>query len=203
MNMLLRVKAVGPWRMNAYALVCPATLQSVLIDPGDEPRALDALLEGTRPAAILITHSHPDHVGALEVMRARLQVPVMAHPALAGAAIDRTLADRDRVAVGEHWLKVHNAPGHTADQLCFAIEQDDRVIVGDTIFEGGPGKTWSPEDFRTTLDTLRRVVLAWPDDTRCYPGHGNPFRLGDIRNAVEAFIAKDHDRFCGDATWGM
>jgi hydroxyacylglutathione hydrolase len=79
MDMLLRVQAVGPWRMNANALACPVTMQSVLIDPGDEPHALDALLEGTRPVAILITHFHPDHIGALKVMRARLQVPVMAH----------------------------------------------------------------------------------------------------------------------------
>jgi glyoxylase-like metal-dependent hydrolase (beta-lactamase superfamily II) len=189
--------------MNAYALVCPASRRSVLIDPGDEPRALDALLEGTHPVAILLTHSHPDHVGALEVMRARLKVPVMAHPAFSGADIDHALADGDRVTVGEHRLKAHHAPGHTPDQVCFEVEQDDRVIVGDAVFEGGPGKTWSPEAFRTTLDTLRRVVLAWPDETRCHPGHGAPFRLGDIRSAVEAFVARDHGRFCGDATWGM
>jgi glyoxylase-like metal-dependent hydrolase (beta-lactamase superfamily II) len=73
MEMLLRVRAVGPWRMNAYALVCPATMQSVLIDPGDEPRALDVLLEGTRPAATLLTPTHPDHIGTLEVMRAQLK----------------------------------------------------------------------------------------------------------------------------------
>ena len=105
--------------------------------------------------------------------------------------------------VGEHRLIAHHAPGHTPDQLCFALEQDDRILVGDAIFEGGPGKTWSPEDFQTTLDTLRRVIPAWPDETRYYPGHGGPFRIGDIRSAVEAFIARDHGRFCGDATWGM
>ncbi len=55
------------------------------------------------------------------------------------------------------------------------------MLVGDAIFEGGPGKTWSPKDFRTALDTLRRVIAAWPDETRCYPGHGGPFRIGDIR----------------------
>jgi glyoxylase-like metal-dependent hydrolase (beta-lactamase superfamily II) len=184
-------------------LVCPASLESVLIDPGGEPRTLETMLKGTRPAAVLITHSHPDHTGALEEMRSRLRVPVMAHPALAGKVIDRALADSDTIPVGEHRLKVYHAPGHTPDQLCLALEKDDRVIVGDAIFEGGPGKTWTPEDFKITQDTLRRVILAWTDETNCYPGHGGPFRLGDIRTAIESFISRDHGRFCGDATWEM
>ena len=117
--------------------------------------------------------------------------------------IDRALADGDTVAVGNHRLKACHTPGHTADQICIAVEDDDRIVVGDTVFEGGPGKTWTPEDFNTTLDTLRRVILAWPDGTRCFPGHGSPFRLSDIRSAIESFISKDHGRFYGDATWGM
>jgi glyoxylase-like metal-dependent hydrolase (beta-lactamase superfamily II) len=183
--------------------VCPASLQSALVDPGDEPGALDTLLEGTRPVAVLLTHSHPDHTGALEDMRSRLRVPVMAHPAFAGKVVDRALGDGDTIPVGEHRLKAYHAPGHTPDQMCFAVEEDDRVLVGDALFEGGPGRTWSPEDFQITLDTLRRVILAWRDETRCYPGHGGPFRLGDIRSAIESFISRDHGRFCGDATWGM
>jgi glyoxylase-like metal-dependent hydrolase (beta-lactamase superfamily II) len=203
MKMIIRFRTVGSWQTNAYVLACPASMQSVLIDPGDEPSALDALLEGTHPVAVLVTHSHPDHTGALVEMRSRLRVPVMAHPAIAGKVIDRTLADGDTIPVGEHRLKVHHAPGHTPDQLCFAIDKGDCVIVGDAIFEGGPGKTWSPEDFQITLDTLQRVILAWQDDTRCFPGHGGSFRLGDIRTAIESFISRDHGRFCGDATWGM
>ena len=105
--------------------------------------------------------------------------------------------------MGVHELGVIHTPGHRDDQICFGIRKDNRVIVGDTIFEGGPGKTWSAGDFQTTLNTFRRIVLAWPDETVCYPGHGPFFRLGDRKHLIEAFVQKDHGAFFGDATWEM
>ena len=116
---------------------------------------------------------------------------------------DRWLDDGDVVPLGEHALRIFYAPGHTADQICIAIETDPRVMVGDTIFVGGPGATSSVENFRTTLDTLRNVILRWSDDAVCYPGHGASFRLGDHRAEIEAFVRQDHGEFFGDATWGM
>lgn len=201
----VRVRSVGPWPMNAYALVSTTTGDSVLIDPGAEPDALRELLAGSVPRAIWLTHTHGDHIGALVEMKAALGVPVMAYGSsrLDDLDIDvnTLLPDGTTAVVGPDRLRVYYAPGHIDDQICFVAENDPVAIVGDTLFAGGPGKTWSSEDFQTTVHTLREVVLPWPDDTVCYPGHGEAFRLGDIRPQIEAFVARDFGDFFGDATW--
>lgn len=203
----LRHRQVGPWGMNTYALICPHTGESVLFDPGDDPDVLTEMLAGSQPVAILLTHTHGDHVDALEEMRTRLGVPVMVHRGPHAGNFDpqadRHLSNGETVQVGKHQLRVRHAPGHCPDQICFVIENDHRVIVGDTIFAGGPGRTTSPQNFAQTQRTLRDVVLPWPDETICYPGHGPSFRLGDLRSQIEAFLAKDHGDFYGDATWEM
>lgn len=205
--MEIRTRPVGSWAMNAYALVCPATKQSVLIDPGADANTLQALLEGTTPIALLITHTHFDHIGALDEMRQRLNVPVMMYgeKTVGGGTtqVDRLLKDQDTIQVGQETLRVYHTPGHTDDMLCFGIAGDHQVIVGDTVFEGGPGKTTSSENFQTTLHTIRTIVLAWDDETICHPGHGPSFRLGDKRAIIESFVQKDHGNFFGDATWDM
>ncbi len=204
----LVTRQVGPWGMNTYALICPSSNQSVLIDPGDDPQTLHEMLGDSQPVAILLTHTHVDHIGALPEMREALGVPVMGNdgphePGGKDIQADRWLREGDTVSVGEHTLRAVYAPGHIGDQICFVLVDDQRVIVGDTIFDGGPGRTWTSEGFKTTLETLRNVVLPWPDDTVCYPGHGPHFRLGDRRAEIEAFLAKDHGDFFGDATWDM
>lgn len=194
---------VGAWGTNAYALVCRTTGQGLLIDPAAEPETLRAMLDGSDLTGILITHGHMDHIGALDAMRAALQVPVMAHPGSTLLKADRWLKNGDLLQVGDRTLRVYHTPGHTNDSVCYSLKVDNRVLVGDAIFEGGPGHTSSPEAFQLTLQTLRQTILAWPDDTMCYPGHGPAFRLGDGRAAIEAFLKKDHGDFCGDATWEM
>jgi glyoxylase-like metal-dependent hydrolase (beta-lactamase superfamily II) len=207
----LRIRScpVGPWPMNAYAFVCPSTHASVLVDPGCDPEALGRLMRDTEPTAILLTHTHPDHVSALDAMRGMLRVPVYAGPGPhfgeGDVPIDRELADGELIAVGEGALRAALSPGHTADHVCFVSikAEPSHAAVGDAVFDGGPGKTWSAAGFAQTLATLERVVLSWPDDTVCHPGHGLSFRLGDRRAAIEAFLAKDHGDFYGDATWDM
>lgn len=206
-NVELRTRVVGPWSLNTYALVFRDTGLSVLVDPGAEPEALIEILAESQPVAILVTHTHVDHIGALAEMRARLSLPVMLHggPHADNVDIraDRWLKDGDIVQVGAHHLKIYYAPGHTADQICIVPEGSNIYVVGDTIFEGGPGKTSSPQNFQTTLGTLRDVVLHWPDNAICYPGHGACFRIRDKRLAIEEFLRRDHGDFFGDATWEM
>lgn len=204
-SLILNSAEVGPWPMNSYALICSETKQSVLIDPGDEPDKLMAMLEGSKPTAILLTHAHPDHVGALETMKARLNAPVYMHPADSPMMVmaDAWFVGGDAFVLGEHTLRIIHTPGHTDGMLTLMLP-DQRAIVGDTIFQGGPGKTWAPHYFAVTIETMKHIVFQWPDETECFPGHGPSFRLGDERPAFEAFLKRKHPPdLCGDVTWEM
>ncbi len=204
-NIRIRSRRVGPWAVNAYALICPETAQSVLVDPGGDPDVLEEMLAETDPRAILITHAHPDHVGALAEMKARLGVPVLAHPdpgtGKTSAPADELLRHGRVLDLGRRRLEIFHTPGHTPDHVCIKPVDAALALTGDAVFEGGPGKTWSAEGFRSELRYLEEIVLAWPDDTVCHPGHGPAFRLGDKRRAIENFVTKDHGGFFGDAVW--
>ena len=203
--LILKSAPVGPWPMNSYVIICPETRQSVLIDPGADPEILKEMLVDSMPIAILLTHAHHDHIGELQTMKAQLNVPVYMHPAEAHmlATADVWFADGDDFALGQHTVHIIHTPGHTPGMVTFMLP-DGRAIVGDTIFKGGPGRTWTPQDFTITLDTMRNIVFTWPDNTECFPGHGPSFFIGDERPVFEAFRQRRHpEDLHGDVTWDM
>jgi hydroxyacylglutathione hydrolase len=205
MTFKLIKQEVGPWPMNTYLLIDEDTNTSVIIDPGADATSILSSAEGTRVAAIFITHGHADHVGALDEVRSATKAPVYMNPIDAKGfqlQFDLPLLDGQLVPIGDRQLRAIHTPGHTLGMTCLDLG-DGRILVGDTIFVGGPGKTWSSEDFATTMATMQQIVFAWPDETRFYPGHGSSGVIGQERPAFEAFVAHGWSpELHGDVTWG-
>ncbi|UCH59444.1 MAG: MBL fold metallo-hydrolase [Anaerolineales bacterium] len=195
---------VGPWPMNAYLVVCAATHKSVIVDPGAQADLILKLAESTQVEAILLTHGHFDHIGALDEVRSAVSKPIYLHPSDAeqfNITYDIPLQDGMNIPLGANSLKAFHTPGHTPGMTCFDIGEQ-RIIVGDTIFVGGPGKTWSPESFSLTMETMQQIVFNWPDETEFHPGHGPAGKIGTERPGFNTFLARGWSpSLFGDITW--
>lgn len=194
---------LGPFGTNAYIVTCVETRDSAVIDAPAHANVIMAKLEGTAPKYILLTHSHLDHIDALPQLRAKLRVPLAAHPADAGmldTPPETLVSDGDALELGGLKLAVLHTPGHTPGSLCFRIGRF--LISGDTIFPGGPGRTNSPADFREIVESITGKIFLLPDDTRIYPGHGESTVLKTEKEAFAAFASRPHDPgLCGDVLW--
>jgi hydroxyacylglutathione hydrolase len=194
---------LSPYETNCYILVCQKTRDSLVVDaPADANRIIDAL-QGTRPRYILLTHDHYDHTGTLVSLRSRLKVPLAAHPADAAdlkTPPEIVLKDDDTLTLGNLKIAALHTPGHTPGSLCFKTGK--YLIAGDTIFPGGPGKTWSPGDFKKIIASITGKILTLPDDTEIYPGHGDGTTVKKSKEEYAAFAARPHpDNLCGDVLW--
>jgi glyoxylase-like metal-dependent hydrolase (beta-lactamase superfamily II) len=189
--------------MNCYLLECLESGELAIVDPGaDAGRILAAT--GSAPVRyILLTHGHPDHVGALDDVRQATGAPVGMHPADAeafGLHADFSLDHGMEVKVGEGQLRVAHVPGHTPGSICLWL--NGQAVVGDAIFPGGPGYTASPEDLQQSLDSLAHTVFTWPGGTELYPGHGVHTTVGAERPLFQRFVAAARPAdLCGDVSW--
>ena len=190
-----------------YFVIDDATGRGFLVDPGTQPNLfMRAIREnGWGIEAILLTHGHFDHTGAANELREELGIPVMAHELADRYLLDPRLnlsaehgcsvtvadtakfADGARIALsdGSVALEVLHVPGHTDDSCAFFCEEACFALVGDTVYEGGPGLTVFPTGDAARLnESIRARLLALPDNTVLLSGHSRPMTVGRLKRAV-------------------
>ena len=159
------------FEVNAFVVHAPEG--DVIVDAGAEPeKILDHLEQPV--AAILSTHGHSDHVGALDEVRRETNAPVYMHPAdteRAGVEDYEPLEDgRDLELAGET-IRVLHTPGHSPGSVTFVVGRDQ--IVGDLVLPGSVGRTdISGASWEEIEVSIRKVMPFWDGSTRLFTGHG-------------------------------
>ncbi len=194
---------LGSFETNTYILICQHTSESAIIDAPAEAGKITERLENTKPKYILLTHNHYDHTGALTELRSQLRIPLAAHSADSknlNSPPEIQLYDEETVSFGNINLEVIHTPGHTPGSLCFKTGK--YLISGDTIFPGGPGKTWSPADQKQIIESITGKIFTLADDTLVFPGHGDSTILKKEKDEFAIFSAREPRlNLYGDVLW--
>jgi hydroxyacylglutathione hydrolase len=197
--MIVQTLALGPAQTNCYLVSVEPSREAVVIDPGWDA---DAILAAARSAdltikAILLTHGHFDHIGAVADVKETLSVPLIAHAreidlldAKGGADLfgfrirsvpqpDRLVEHGEQIEFGPLKFEVRYVPGHTTGHVAFVEQAQRAVFVGDVLFAGSIGRTDLPGgDYDTLIASITDQLLTLPDDFEVYPGHGPPTTIG-------------------------
>lgn len=194
-DVTVRWISVSDMENNVYLITAKASGQQVLIDAADDAAAIADLVaagSGEPLEAILTTHRHWDHVRALaqvaQTNHARTLAGVddaQAIEAEAGAVVDEPLEHTQIVQFDGFALEVVALRGHTPGSVALVLRDSSGstlIFSGDSLFPGGPGKTWSGEDFDSLIDDLEtRIFDQFGDDVQVLPGHGASTTVGAER----------------------
>ncbi len=194
---------VGPVQENCFLARRDKSDHAVIVDPGDEPDkllgAIDAL--GVTLDAILLTHTHFDHVGAVApvakatgapVYCPEVEVPVLADimsfvpwPGFGpfeSYEADETVVGGERLELAGFTIDVIFTPGHSPGHVTYAIAEEQALFSGDVLFQGSVGRTDLPGgDWPTLAASIADLLDAYPDETTVYPGHMGITTLGRER----------------------
>jgi glyoxylase-like metal-dependent hydrolase (beta-lactamase superfamily II) len=189
--------SVGDMDNNVYLLRCQTTDEQVLVDAADEASRILQVVGADGLRRVVTTHRHWDHHRALPEVVTATGATTVAGDADADelpVPVDERVSDGDTVQVGDCRLEVIHLVGHTPGSIALLYDDPDgtpHLFTGDSLFPGGVGKTWSPEDFTTLVDDVSRKLFdRLPDETWFYPGHGNDSTLGAERPHVAEWRAR-------------
>jgi hydroxyacylglutathione hydrolase len=220
-KLIHEILPVGMLQCNCHIIGDPKTRDALVIDPGDDAERILEVIERHKlhVSAIVITHTHIDHVAGLRRIQQATGAPVRMHPddlelyrmldvqaawigckAPEKVEVDELLREGDTVRWGRFEAQVLHTPGHTQGSVCLympselpggraavvgaksARHEPGRLFAGDTLFAGSIGRTdlWGGS-FDAIIHSLKGKVLALPDETIVFPGHGPSTTIGEER----------------------
>ena len=191
---------LGPLQTNAYIL-SHSNGDCLVFDPGSEGGRLIDYIEqkGYKPIAILLTHAHFDHIGAVDDVRNRWNTPVYIHdkekdwlgdPLQNGSHFfigegirikpaDVIITNEQKINIGGFTLQVLETPGHSPGSVSYYCEEVEAVFSGDALFAGSIGRTDLPGgDYEQLLGSIHDKLLQLPEETVVLSGHGPETTIG-------------------------
>jgi glyoxylase-like metal-dependent hydrolase (beta-lactamase superfamily II) len=202
---------VGPIQENAYLFRAAGSDRALLVDPGEEPERLLAVIDqlGVKLDAILLTHTHFDHVGAVAPVARATGAPVYvpelekhvladinSYVRFAGFGpyedwdAEETVAGGERLQLAGLEIDVHFTPGHSPGHVTYAIVGENTLFSGDVLFQGSVGRVDLPGgDWPTLAASIQGLLDSYDDETLVHPGHMGITTLGAER-ATNPFLAE-------------
>ena len=164
--MNIRIVQNGNLFENCYLL--EKDNKVLIVDPGSEFDKIDSFIDGSEVLGILITHRHPDHIGALDecVNTYKCQV------------YEKLNLEEQTYNVGPFSFNVIFNPGHTPDSVTYYFYKEHMMFVGDFIFEGNIGRCDLEGGNMEEMMKSIQKIKSYPDDTTIYSGHGEFTKLG-------------------------
>jgi hydroxyacylglutathione hydrolase len=207
----VQMLTVGPIAENCFVLRREGSGSGLIVDPGEEPDRILATVEkmGVKVEAILLTHCHFDHIGAVApvatitgapVYCPKLEVPVladiMAFVPFAGFGpfesyeADETVEGGETLELAGLSVDVISTPGHSPGHVTYSLRDQEAIFSGDVLFQGSVGRVDLPGgDGPTLLRSIATLVESLPPETGVYPGHMGVTTLGAERS-TNPFLAE-------------
>jgi glyoxylase-like metal-dependent hydrolase (beta-lactamase superfamily II) len=183
----------------------------IVVDPGEDARAVLALVGDREVLAVICTHGHTAHAAVAPEVAARDEAPVALHPAdrvywreaHSRDDPDIDMEDGGIFEVADVSLEVLHAPGHTPGSVCLYSEDLQVVFVGDVLSAAGPvAHDGEFPDFARQLSSIGGHVLTLPGETRVLPGHGDELTVATAEKRFDSWVTAGPSSLAGDSGEG-